>query len=479
MKARGVKKLSLCILLMSFCACRLVTELMHMEPPRVLSCVPGSALPAPGSLEEVQIEFSQTMDKTRTEEAFQLLEDNEAMAGSFAWKGALLGFRPFAGFSENRTYLMSVSVAAEDSYGNSLAEPFSFRFFTGAEQIPPEILGHSPAEAEEIADLRRPVHLIFSESIDPGSLYRGFSITPPLAGSWNWNADASEATYTPLESYLPGEEYRVEIDTSLADTSGNQAAESHVFRFSAQPALQQEILSFSTGDGRMSLQSSDQLLINQGIEKDDCFTFQLIASVDVSQVDNFIAVVPAVPCYTVWNDDFTGGSLCFSEPLQYEGIYELRMIEKVYRLQVSGAASLPPVVRRVTFANDTAAPLFQELALNQNISVTDSSSACFDFYIEHAAGYAIDLGSFLGALSVRSEDCLTITEISVVRNPSPPEHPASDPSAEENVDVLRVYCRLEDSANPPGVITLELDEELQDTNRNHLQQRFLLTVNKL
>lgn len=479
MKARSLIKLSLCILLSSFCACRLVTELMHIKPPRVLSWVPGSALPAPGSLEEIQIEFSQAMDRTRTEEAFQLLEDDEEVAGGFDWEGALLGFRPFAGFRENRSYLVSVSAAAEDSYGNSLAEPFSFRFFTGSELIPPEILGHSPAEAEEILDPRRPVRLIFSESIEPGSLYRGFSITPPLAGTWSWNADASEATYTPLESYLPGKEYRVEIDTSLADTSGNQAAESLVFRFSVQPALQQEILSFSTGDERMSLQSSDQLLINQGIEKDDCFTFLLGAPVDVSQAANFIAVVPAVPCYTVWDDDFTGGSLCFSEPLQYEGIYELRLIEKDYRLQVTGAASRPPVVRRVTFANETAAPVFQELALNQNISVTDSSSSCFDFYIEHAAGYAIDLGSFLEALSVGSEDCLTISELSVLRNPSPPEHPAPEPPAEVDVDVLRVYCRLEDTANPPGVISLELNEELQDINRNHLQQRFLLTVNKL
>jgi hypothetical protein len=479
MKARSVEFLLAGLLAFGACSCRLVTELMHLDPPRVLSCVPCSEMPSLSSLEEVRIQFSQPMNMTRTEEAFRLLENDAACGGGYAWEGACLRFRPFAGFQENKTYLMSVSTSAEDSYGNSLAEEFSFRFFTGRERIPPEIAGHSPAEAEVVTDLRRVLRLTFSESVDPGSLYRGFSISPRVAGAWSWNAEASEALYFPLESYRPGEEYRVEVDTSLEDTCGNRLVESFIFRFSVQGAPEQEILSLATGDGRIVLQPADLLPLNPGFEKDDCLAVQLRAPVGPAQTAGFIAVQPAVPWQAVWSDDFTACTVRFNEPLQWEGIYELGLLEQVYRLQVTGAASRPPAVRRVTFCNDTGAPLFRELVLNQNLTVTDAGSACFDFYIEHAAGFAVDLGSFLSALSVEGGECLAITQLSVARNPLPPEHAAPDPPADADIDVLRVYCRLEDAANPPGVIRLGLDENLEDTNRNHLLQSFLLMVNKL
>jgi hypothetical protein len=474
-----MKILLLIVLLADLCACRLISELMHMAPPRVIAYAPSSTRPPPASLEAVYIEFSQIMNQTKSEEAFGLLEDGTELAGSFAWEGRLLRYEPFAGFRENRTYMMRVAETAEDRYGNSLAEEFSFRFFTGQERIPPRVSGHSPAEGEVIADLRRPLRLMFSESVDRGSLYRAFDISPRVSGSWSWNSDASEAVYLPLENYDPGTEYRVEVDTSLLDLSGNQLAETTHFRFSIQQAPEQELLSLSTCDHRLQLQPADLLPLNQGIEKDDCFSVQLSAPAAPDETAGFITVVPALPCWLTWTDDFKGCSLHFGEYLRWEGVYELRLLELTYRLQVTGAASRPPEVVRVTFCNDTSAALFCELGLNQNLSLTDSSSACFDFYIEHAAGFPVDLGSFLEALRVEGGECLTITQLTVARNPLPSEHVPPDPAPGIDVDVLRLYCRLENTANPPGVISLGLSDTLEDGNQNHLQQPFLLMVNKL
>jgi hypothetical protein len=478
MKLRSLTLLLFCPLLAGVWACRLATELMHMTSPQVVSYAPSSELMTADSLEEVRIEFSQDMDRTRTEEAFSLLEDQQCSGGCFIWEGPLLRFRPFAGFRANKTYRMSVSTAAEDRFGNSLAEEFSFRFFTGEDRIPPEITSYSPAEGEIVANLYRPIRLIFSESVDPGSLYGSFTVSPGISGAWSWNGDATEAEYIPLQGYQPGEEYRVEVGTGLMDRAENRLAERCVFRFSIQEPPQQEILLLSTSDGRMALLPVEQRLLNQGLEKDDDFRVELGAPVDPARTTGFIKVLPGVPFQCEWSDDFTVCCLHFNEPLEWEGIYELCLLESVYRLQVTNPASQPPSVKRVTFCNDTAAPAFRELMLNQNLSLSDSGSACFDFYIEHAPGFPVELGSFLEALSIDAGDCLRISLLAVVRNPLPPA-PVPEPPPGSNTDVLRIYCRLEDTDNPPGIISLELEASLADTNQNFLQSPFVLTVNKL
>jgi Domain of unknown function (DUF1929)/Bacterial Ig-like domain len=79
--------------------------------------------------------FNKAMDRASTEAAFSLkrTSDGAAVSGSFSWYGSsVLIFKPNADLAAGTQYTAAVSGAAKDLEGNTLANPITWRYTTGA-----------------------------------------------------------------------------------------------------------------------------------------------------------------------------------------------------------------------------------------------------------------------------------------------------------------------------------------------------------
>ena len=78
--------------------------------------------------------FNKAMDRASTEAAFSLkrTSDGAAVSGSFGWYGNALIFQPNADLAAGTQYTAAVSGAAKDLEGNTLANPTTWRYTTGA-----------------------------------------------------------------------------------------------------------------------------------------------------------------------------------------------------------------------------------------------------------------------------------------------------------------------------------------------------------
>ncbi len=454
--------------------CKFVQELMHMSPPEVVSYSPDRERIEAAEVSDVRLTFSQDMNRTATEEAFSLGEEEKNLAGRYRWKGRTLYFTPFSGFKENKTYLAVLTTEAEDLFGNCLAEQFHFSFFTGTEKNRPAIAGHSPADGANPSNLFEPITITFSEPVDPSSLYTAFQLSPQVQGSFSWNADNSAVTFTPLEEYEAGEEYNVKITRELEDLSGNHLAEEHSFRFKAGTAVDIEIVSVEVVDSGITIEAVEVLSVNSGIEKDEELLITFTAPVPYEQRSSIVSLSPSVPAELAWSVTGDSCTVRFEEYLAYNQVYELEVLESTYRIRINGPQSLPPEVVRLTYKRD-GSTAFVELHLNDSISITESADACFDFYIHHAAGAAIDSGAFLQAFAFES-NALKLTFTGIV-NPANGADPPPDPApAGPDITVVRIAGFLEEQQST-GIVTVKLDTELKDSYDNSPAADYEMQVN--
>ena len=104
-------------------------------PPVVNSVSPadGATNVSPGSLTIAF--FNKAMDKPATQGAFSLkrTSDGAPVSGAFGWYGpGVLLFKPDADLAPGTQYTASVSTAAKDLQGNTLANPVTWSYTTGA-----------------------------------------------------------------------------------------------------------------------------------------------------------------------------------------------------------------------------------------------------------------------------------------------------------------------------------------------------------
>jgi hypothetical protein len=474
---KNMKKLVLlyCFLSLFIPGCRFVEELINMSPPEIISFSPEKREVDPAGLDYISITFSREMDKVKTENAFSLSENTQVLDGRFSWSSHTMTFTPAGGFKKNCIYRANLSTAAEDSFGNSLIENFSFEFSTKEEQLPPTVENHIPQQGATITDLLMSVSVTFSEPIQQQSIYSNFTITPPLDGVFDWEAD-NIVTFTPLSLYEERTEYRIDIGTGIEDLSGNCLAEAFSFYFSTGEKQIQEVLNVTTSL-EVPLDSSDITFLNEGIEKDETFIVSFQLPVGLSDQQSIIDIRPEVQHTLSWSGDLTACTITFPEYLHWNNVYTLIILEKTYHIRVNGSGSEPPSVTGITFCPDVdePTPVFQELVFDCTLLLDsdNNANACFDVYIHHASGSTIDLGSFASAFAISCENsCASIDPVSLLKNPSSPE-PSPLPGTNETI--IRVSCVTTDTVES-GIITLSLDTDLRDTFDNQCEQPYTLPV---
>lgn len=98
------------------------------EPPRILSHYPASDALEVARDTQIEIVFSEQMQRERTEEA---LFTSPSKPSALSWKGERL--RITMPLAEERTYVLTVGTGARDLRNNALTQSFTLAFATGSQ----------------------------------------------------------------------------------------------------------------------------------------------------------------------------------------------------------------------------------------------------------------------------------------------------------------------------------------------------------
>lgn len=102
---------------------------MDTIPPTIVATVPATGAVLVDARTQIEIEFSEDMDRVSVERAFAVTPP--VLLGNLRWRARTVSTRPETALPDSTTLVVSVGTTARDRHNVSLASPFAFAFSTG------------------------------------------------------------------------------------------------------------------------------------------------------------------------------------------------------------------------------------------------------------------------------------------------------------------------------------------------------------
>lgn len=472
----------------SFGGCRQIEPFFNMRPVEVRDYTPRERFVEPGSVEQITVRFSASMNRTLTETALRVEDGSGVVAGRFQWRhnDTELSFRPYAGFPEGVRYSVTVSESAEDRHGNTLLRELVFDFRTGDNEHAPFVVQHHPAAATvAIPDA---IILEFSEPMQRDSVYRALSISPRINTAASWNECTTIVSLTPTEPFTEGARYEVHLNSDAQDLSGNQLSQDLRFSFrtgteadSANPVVRLE------RSGTQLLPIEESGLNRIAVEKDDRFEILFPGPVAASRRADAVTLTPTVRVALAWN---TGYTRAVARPLvflDWQELYELNVLGTRYRLLVDGPDSEPIHVEGVALSSSASGgdETFAVLALGDTVALFEHAAypelqpdtnddIALDFALRHAPSATLSHGSLMSSFRISTTGgSITFAAREMIINPND-----SPFSSTTNRSVVRFLLSARNQGTlPMDLLSIELRSSVYDSLHNRLDEGFRLEVN--
>lgn len=211
-------------------------------PPYVTSVYPQSGSSGVPTLPTVIVSFSELMDTDLTSDAFHLSSSMGEVAGSVQWSDldTTLIFTPSADLATSTQYMITVTTAAADAFGNKMSQSFTSTFTTAAsvsDTTAPTLTAVIPANGAAEVEVTQNVVLTFSEPMNKTSVEGAFSLTTDsgsVRGFFSWDTDARTIVFTPFDVLEYAKTHTVAIASGAKDLSGNAIAAAQSFVFSTK-----------------------------------------------------------------------------------------------------------------------------------------------------------------------------------------------------------------------------------------------------
>jgi hypothetical protein len=499
------RRITLAILALQACSC----SLFFIPPIRIVAWSPAVERPSPASSVKVWVEFSAPVNKNKAEAAFTLKEGSAVQAGSFAWHGNQMLFLPLQEISEGKDYEMTVSDTVENDLGVSLEADFHFSFSTKSETVRPWVSSFSPAGDAVIDDPYQSLVIVFSEKMDPPSLYRAFSVIPQAPGSFTWSADGATCTFTPLQPYEWQTEYVVTIRSEASDAQGNSLADEFISRFSvgsdtAPPAVSSVRNTMGGIASGVSLAADDPddaaVTVTESWECGWGIEVHFSEPVLRESIESYLVFSPdwrySIDCPSLASDTL---SLQPEERLVYDTVYTLTVRQGVtdeqgnktpadtcYRFRSNGSASAPPQVTKLRFRLNPADPpvdaeyaeygpndAFLSLDLTE-FSAGSTVSTYLDLYLILAQDAGVNLMSLMEAFSISTTNGCAIFAI-----PAMQATDFADPQPEPVAGAAVARIKLDiTNGTSSGIVTFKLSGDLIDSSGNPIAAAWQLPLLK-
>ncbi len=212
--------------------------------PTVLSTDPANAATGVPTNQKVTATFSQGMDPTTiTGSSFEVTGPGMTpVAGTVTYStiGTTATFTPDTALTPTVVYTATITTAAQDLAGNSLASNYQWTFTAGGgpDSTAPAITMTTPADGSSGVALNAAINATFSKPIDPSTLnpltffVTGSSPTP-LDGKITYDVANQIVSFTPSSPLVTGTTYTATITTGVTDLAGNPLAADFQWTFTA------------------------------------------------------------------------------------------------------------------------------------------------------------------------------------------------------------------------------------------------------
>jgi parallel beta-helix repeat protein len=174
----------------------------------------------------IKVTFSELMDTNSVQGAFSIAP---SATGTYSWNSATLTFTPNSALNYNTLYKVTIGTGAKDLENEFLAAAYSWQFTTVAAKTPtpPTVIDKSPIGDDVPVDTT--ITITFSESMNAGSVEGAYSISPSVAGTFNWNGP--KIIFTPNNDLNHNTQYTVSVGTIAKDLENEFLASKFVWQF--------------------------------------------------------------------------------------------------------------------------------------------------------------------------------------------------------------------------------------------------------
>lgn len=189
----------------------------------------------------IEIAFDKPMDQKAVAKAFQvqLAGETKAVPGEFIWKDTrTLFFKPTQSLARDSVYDVVLTQDAVSTGGESLRQPFTFRFSTVGYL---EVAQVMPAPDTQDVETNAVITVIFNRPVVPltslqlmEDLPHPLVFAPAVKGHGEW-LNTSIYIFTPDEALAGGITYRVSVLAGLQDTAGSLLADDYTWHFTTAP----------------------------------------------------------------------------------------------------------------------------------------------------------------------------------------------------------------------------------------------------
>ena len=441
-----------------FISCGFAEEYTHMTAPKVSDCSYGEGC--------IQITFSSDMKKETTEQAFSCICNEEVASGTFVWNEKKMSFYPDAGIKDKSRYEIEVGTRAEDKYGNSLKDVFSYVFSTKEKEEKFYVQKMNISDGEVVTDLMQPIEITFSGPVDQARFYQGFEISPRVLGASSVKDNNLAVIFVPLEKLDWNSTYMITLKKSISDQYGNTLPSDYTVTFTTgeEPAINLEKISIKNG---VELVSGNK--VNRGIEKDVSLVLAYSGPADSKTIRNPLSISPAQDYTSIWNSSHTECTINFKKPLPYKTLMEITAgKDKRFLMYVDGDNSKPLAVQEVRFYQDYTSGNSEVLEYGSGIVFETGDQACFEFVLSAGSTAEIFTADAYGALDVAvSRGNLAIEQTRLETDRTSP-----------GTICIRVFCSITAGTVQTPVV-ISVNGTLKDSNGNTLDKDYVLRINGL
>ena len=441
-----------------FLSCSFAEEFAHMNTPKVSDC----------SYDEksIEITFSSEMEKGITEQAFSCMCNNETISGTFIWSERKMCFYPDSGIKEKSRYEVEVGTRAEDKYGNSLKEVFSYVFTTFEKEDKFFVQKMNISDGDIVSDLLHPIEITFSSPVDQTAFYQGFGMSPGVKGSVSFIDNGQAVIFSPLEKLDWNSSYTVTLKKSISDQYGNSLPSDYSVAFTTAPEQGGVLQRVCIKDGA-ELQSGNA--VNKGVPKNASLVLTYSGTPDSKTIRNPISISPSQDYTTIWNSDHTQCTVTFKKRLPYKTLLELSAgKDKRYLLYVDDESSKPLAVQEIRFYQDYTSGTGDVLQYGSSVVFETGSQACFEFVFSAGSNAEILTADAYGAVDIavsRGNLAIDLERLETGQ-------------IEPGVLCIRVFCSITAGTIQTPVV-ISVNGTLKDSYGNTLEEDYVLRINSL
>lgn len=302
----------LIIVTLSLSSCNYFVDI---QPPEVVRIYPANRSFVSEKRPPIYVEFSESMDKPKTEEAFTITGDHQPR-GHFRWDNDTLYFDLIEDLNDAGIYTITIHSSAEDSHGNNLKEDCIATFSIGNDVIKPEVLSIQPADATLVSNMFSQIIVQFSEPVRLDTVKKGFALSPYVIGDIILQNDNTTLVFTPYNNYIHGTTYSITLSTDITDLAGNPLLKEYRSIFKAgtdftAPTLRPEYTNppdYSVG--AFADYNSIKLRLyphttNEGIDKKATLIITFSKAMQRFDTQKSISFSPSFSFTSSWRDDRT------------------------------------------------------------------------------------------------------------------------------------------------------------------------------